>query len=236
LRLLTGSGLPGPRARKDLAILGRAAEAYLAEKILAAFLGLLLPVLIAGMLAAAGHSVSPALPAIAVVACAAGGFFLPDAALHSQAIVARRDFRHALAGFLDLAEAALAGGAGIERALSQAADTGTGPAFHALRKALATANITARSAHDALTQLGNELGVTELVETAGAFTLAGTEGSKIRTSLATKADSLREHDLADTEANAAAATERMAAPLVLTFAGFLLILAYPATMHVMGAL
>jgi len=75
--------------------------------------------------------------------------------------------------------------------------------------------------------------VAELTELAASLTLAGTEGAKVRASLAAKATSLRNRQLADAETTAQAATERMSLPLVLLFAGFLLLIGYPAVVHVL---
>jgi hypothetical protein len=58
--------------------------------------------------------------------------------------------------------------------------------------------------------------------------LAGTEGARVRDSLAVKASSLRDHALAEAEAEAQATTERMALPLVMLFLGFLILIGYPA--------
>ena len=66
--------------------------------------------------------------------------------------------------------------------------------------------------------------------------LAGTEGARVRASLAAKAASLRTHELAEAETADQAATERMSLPVVLLFAGFLLFLGYPAVEKVLTGL
>ena len=66
--------------------------------------------------------------------------------------------------------------------------------------------------------------------------LAGTEGAKVRASLAAKAASLRTHELAEAETADQAATERMSLPVVLLFAGFLLFLGFPAVEKVLTGL
>ena len=73
-------------------------------------------------------------------------------------------------------------------------------------------------------------------ELAASITLAGTEGAKVKTSLAAKAATLRAHQLAAAESQAQAATERMSLPLVLLFAGFLLLVGFPAIVHVLTGL
>ncbi|TDD67231.1 secretion system protein [Actinomadura darangshiensis] len=230
--VLAGVGLPGASMRADLEMLGRPAEQLLAEKATAAAAGLLLPPTAAGMVSAAGIPVSWQAPLWASLLLATAGFFVPDAAARFEAARCRAQFRQALSAFLDLVVIALAGGAGIEAALAYSASTGTGWPFDRIRQALETARLTRRPPWYSLGELGNELGISELVELASNVALAGTEGAKVRASLATKAAALRTHQLADAEAKAQAATERLSLPVVLLFAGFLILLGYPAFAHV----
>ncbi|MEV6445141.1 hypothetical protein [Amycolatopsis sp. NPDC051716] len=98
---------------------------------------------------------------------------------------------------------------------------------HPAAGALDAAQLTRTTPWSTLRRLGEELDITELAELAASISLAGTEGAKIRTSLAAKAKALRTHLVADAEADAQAATERMALPVTLLFLGFLGFIAYP---------
>jgi tight adherence protein C len=69
---------------------------------------------------------------------------------------------------------------------------------------------------------------------AASVSLAGTEGAKVRTSLAAKAGALRTHQITDAEGNATA--ERMSLPVMLLFLGFLAFIAYPALTQVLSGL
>lgn len=214
--------------RSDLAVTGTPADRHLADKVALAVFGLALPAA-AGFLAAfGGLSVPVAAPVWASLALGAAGFVLPDALLRGRAAERRRDFRHGLGSFLDLLVVSLAGGAGVESALEDAADIGSGWAFARLRHALAAARVRRETPWKALRELGEELGIAELVELAASVSLAGTEGARVRASLVAKARSLRAHALAEAKAEAHAATERMSLPLVLLFAGFLVFIGYPA--------
>ena len=113
------------------------------------------------------------------------------------------------------------------------AAAGRGWAFTQIRAALDTARLTRRPPWEALGQLGAEAGISELTELAGSLALAGTEGAKVRASLTAKAAAIRGRQLADAETTAQAATERMSLPLVLLFAGFLLLIGFPAVVHVL---
>jgi Flp pilus assembly protein TadB len=221
-RVLTG------RNRADLTVLDRDPTSHLAEKLTAAMVGFLLPPVLAVGLAATGSPLPWGVPAVFAVGLAAAGFLAPDRAAHTDAEAARRALRAAFAAFLDLATIALAGGAGLEEALDDAANAGTGPAYTKLRHAVDHAVLTGRPIWEPLIALGETHGVTELVETAAAVALAGTEGARIRATLTQKATTLRLRQLTAAEADATAATERMSLPVVLLFVGFLILIGYPA--------
>jgi tight adherence protein C len=78
--------------------------------------------------------------------------------------------------------------------------------------------------------------VPELTELAASLSLAGTEGARVRESLAVKATSLRDHALAEAEADAQSTTEKMAVPVVMLFLGFLLLIGYPAASAIMSTI
>jgi tight adherence protein C len=63
---------------------------------------------------------------------------------------------------------------------------------------------------------------------AASIGLAGTEGARVRASLQARAVALRGRQLADAEAAAESATERMSLPVVTMATGFLLFIGYPA--------
>lgn len=230
--LLAGIGLPTPAVRRDLAVLGRPAERQLAEQATAAVAGLLLAPATAGLLTADGLRLPWQLPAVAALVLGIAGFAVPGLAVRREAASRRADARHALAAFLDLVTISIAGGAGVEAALTYAAATGTGWAFGQIRSALEAAALTRRPPWETLGQLGDELGVPEMGEMAASVTLAGTEGARIKSSLSAKAAALRTRELAAAEAAAEAATEQMSLPLVLLFAAFIILIGYPAIVHV----
>jgi Flp pilus assembly protein TadB len=231
--VVAGSGIGLSRLRKDLVVTGRSLERHLGEKVGLAIFGALLAPATAAALALGGAALPLAVPVWASLVLGLGGFFVPDLGVRAEAAARRRDFRHALGSFLDLVVIALAGGGGVEGALGDAAGIGRGWAFAQLRTALATARVRRETPWAALGRLGGELGVPELVELAASVGLAGTEGAKVRASLAAKAESLRAHQLAEAEGEAQAATERMSLPVVLLFAGFLIFIGYPAIARVL---
>lgn len=235
-RAAQGAGLVTQRLQHDLRIVDRSLERHAFDKALLAGAGFILPVLMGAALHAAGVGVSPAVGLIVALGLAVGGFVIPDLNLRSEVASRQRDFSFALGAYLELVTVILAGGAGVETALTDAASAGDGPAFVELRRCLATCRLTGHTPWDAFAQLGEEIGVPALAELAASVSLAGEQGAKVRASLTAKAESLRAHELAATEAAAQAATERMALPLVMLLFGFVLFIGYPAVARVLTSL
>jgi len=167
---------------------------------------------------------------------AAIGFATPTLKVRAAAARRRGDAQHAVSSFLNLVVVSLAGGAGVEQALSDSAHCGTGPTYRDIGYALEHARLARIPAWDTLTALGDRLGVPPLNQLAATVGLAGTEGAKVRDSLRSRAHSLTTSRLTETEAHASAATERMSLPVVALFAGFLLFLGYPAVAAVTSGL
>ncbi|UJW32627.1 secretion system protein [Saccharothrix sp. AJ9571] len=233
---LRAVGLPGTKLERDLRLVGRGRDTHLAAKALLAMAGLLTPWLLQASLVLVGGAPSLELPLVAGFALAALGFVVPDVQVRARAARQRRQFRSALSTFLDLVWITLAGGSGVESALLAAAAVGQGPSFGLLRQALQNSQLVRSTPWHNLRQLGEELDIAELSELAASISLAGTEGARVRASLAAKAQALRVHQVTDAEAEAQAATERMALPVTLLFLGFLGFIAYPAVTQVLNGL
>jgi Flp pilus assembly protein TadB len=233
-RTLTNLGLRLDSLEPDLRLVGRSLEQHLGQKVLVGFFGLALPQITMLMLQLAGMHVGVTIPLVVSLGLGILFFFVPDLTLRSEANDRRDSFRHALSSFLDLVVISLAGGAGVESALRDAASIGRGWAFAQLRAALEGANLTGETPWAAMARLGEDLGINELAELSASVSLAGTEGAKVRESLAVKAGSLRDHALADAESEAQASTERMAMPVVMLFIGFLILIGYPAMATILG--
>ena len=234
--VLRAAGLPGAKLRADLRIAGRSVDAHLSAKALLAVAGLLAPWLVQLVLTLAGLTVAGEVPTLAALVLAPLGFVTPDLDVRARGTRLRREFRAALSAFLDLVSISLAGGSGVEAALSDAAAIGRGPAFEQIRRALQTAQLNRTTPWSALHRLGDDLDIAALTELAASLSLAGTEGARIRASLSAKAQTLRTHQMTEAEADAHAATERMALPVTLLFLGFLTFIAYPALLGVLNGL
>jgi tight adherence protein C len=214
--------------RRDLRVLERPLDTHIAQKLLFAVAGGALAVLTTMAMQLTGTRVSFLVPVWALLVVSGLAWFVPDLALRAEAERRRRSFRHAVGAFLDLVAISLAGGTGIEGALHGAVTLGHGWGFTRLGEALDHARLAGQTPWVALARVGEDLGVSELRELAASLELAGHEGAKVRQSLAAKAASVRLHQLAEIETEAAQATERMVLPIGLLFAGFVLFIGYPA--------
>jgi tight adherence protein C len=233
LELLTALGIRTPRREQQLALAGITPEAWARDKLIGATGGLAVPLLVWTALTTIGIQV-PAAAGLLALAGGVAGWFLPDLKLKEQLEQRRKAFQYALSAYLDLVNVILAGGGGIETALVAAADAGDGWAFARLRHALHRAQRINQPLWTAFDDLGAELGVAELRDLASSIGLAGAQGARIRASLAVKADTLRSHQIAETEAAAEATTERMNLPTAVLLLGFLIFIVFPAVTAITG--
>ena len=231
-RTIEAAGVDLGRYRNDLRLVDRTTDRHALDKIVGGIAGLLVPNLVGIALVTMGIGPPLGLVAVLSIGTAVVGFLMPDFLLRDEAEKRRRAFRHALSSYLDLVNVLLAGGAGIETALYAAADAGDGWGYQTIRNALRRARLTGQSPWDTFGVLAADLGINELAELAANVSLAGSHGARIRASLAAKADTLRGHQVAETEAAAEAATERMTVPVAVLLLGFLLFIAYPAVIQI----
>ena len=227
-RLGETAGMDFGTLRADLALMGRPLDAHMGAKALFALGGLLLPGIWSAGAALAGISAPvPAAVAVSLV-LAVAGYVVPDAILRSEAAARRRTFRQAFGSFLDLVVIGIHGGSGVEAALMDAARVGRGWAFAALESTLEATDFSGQTPWAALQRLGDDLAVPELAELAASISLAGTSGARVGASVAAKATAIREREIAEAEAKAEAATERLAVPTVMMMAGFVVLIGFPA--------
>lgn len=232
--LLARAGVGLDTLACDLRVVGRTSDRHAVYKLAGALAGLAAPALLAAGLGAAGTPLPLPLSAGLAAGLAAGGFLLPDALLRGQATARRRDLRFALSSYLDLVHVLLAAGTGVETALRDAAGAGRGWAFRQLTVALDRAQLAGESPWRAFHRLGSDLDLPDLREVASGLALAGARGARLKASLAARARALRARDLAEMEAQAEAATERMSLPTVVLVVGFIVFVGFPAAHTILG--
>lgn len=234
--VLEGFGLDLGDLSADAYITETSLDAHVGSKITSASLPVLFVGLIVLLLALAGIVVPIGIALGLSIVLAVAGFWGPDLTLRRAAEERRRAFSLAFGSYLDLVAISLAGGMGTEAALVEAARVGDSWTFRLLRRAIDVAQIEGATLWQTLGRLGDDLAVPALSELAASVALAGSEGAKVRNSIAIKADTLRSLELAQAESEAQAATERMAVPTAMLLFGFVLLIGFPAVITVIGGL
>jgi len=235
LRLASSARVKGLFERElgiRLALTETTPEELLARLLVCAGLGLVLPVLACLAIVAAGVQVRVSIFLATALFLGSGGALVPIAELNAQAKRGGRHARRVICSFLDLVVLGLAGGMGIESALFTAAQVGENVMSRRLVAALSLSRDTGEPPWEALARLGRTLGIAELSELAATAGLAGMEGAKVRGTLAAKAASIRRHELADSEAEANALTEKLFIPGTFLLVGFLIFIGYPAFIRI----
>lgn len=229
-RVLSRAGLIDQgQLGSSLRVVGKTVEQHAFEKLTRGLLGVCVAVLAGRALITFGAQVSGSAVAAAAITLGLFGFFQPDIELPAKVKARRVSFRAHLSSYLDVVSIILAGGGGLETALSRAASAGEGWPFEELREALRRARYERTSPWDEFDRLGQDLGVDDLCQLAASAQMAGNHGARIRTSLRAKAESMRAEQAAAAEAHAESATERMIVPVVFLFLGMLAFIAFAAT-------
>jgi len=214
--------------RADLAILDRSWEAFLTTKIGLAAYGFVFVPLVYGLLWAVGMHLNFLVPLWLTLLAAAGFFVLPDLEARQKAKERREDFRRVVSAYLDLVAMNLAGGRGLPEALMSAAEISDGWAVRRIRNTLSDARLSGQTQWAALGGLGLAVGIEELVDLGNALALTADDGAKIRTSLASRAQTMRRRELSEIEGKAGQKSQSMLVAQVLLCTGFLVFLIYPA--------
>jgi Flp pilus assembly protein TadB len=214
----------------DLKVMGRTRPEHVLHRLrtMAFHAGTIVVIWAMPMLAGSRPLTSPLMLTTGVGAAAVFGWVATDQQLKRAATQRRTDFDNALVTWLGLVTILIAGGAGLQQALTDAANQGDGWAFQLLRRTLQTATLRSANPWDQLRDVGSEHDLQSLVDVSATMQLAGHAGAHVRQSLLTKARSLRHHQTATAERDANAKTTAMAGPTGLMVAGFVILLLYPA--------
>lgn len=221
-------GRTSARLAADLTVLGRTPARHTLDQLGYAAIFIAMVAVPAVVLPVAGVAV-PIVPWIAfAVGLGACGWWYPELEVRSKAIAARRSWSQALTVYVDVVGISLAGGAGVEDALTVAAAAGTGQRFAELQDTIRVAQARRQKLWHALDELGASSDISALRELAAAVDLAAESGSRIRETLLAKAGAMRVRQLTDAEADAQKASETMGiAPALMAVAAVVLI-GYPA--------
>lgn len=229
-------GWVSARVRQDLRVVQTSVGQLITSSLRAAVAFGALSGLLVLILAFAGLPIAPAFAVPTAVLGAAAGALVPLYSVKQQAEDRRAAARLALPGLLDLGGILLAAGNSLESALRTAASSRDDWLHRELRESLYSAALTRQPAADAVRELGIRYDLPDVTQLGDGLTMAEREGASMRQSLAARAKSLRERQLADAEAKAGSATEGMSFPLVAFVVGFVLLIGYPAVVGLSAGL
>jgi tight adherence protein C len=220
--------------RQDLALTGKTFDAVMGAKVVAGVGGFLISLLMmVALQLTVGLPLPPGTPLVLALLVAVVFFFLPDLEARSAATRRRRDFRRALGSYLDLVALEMAGSAAPAEALPNAARVGTGWPLALLRDTLFRATRSGRNAWDALTELGERVGVAELRDLASLIRLVSHDGARVRQTLTARAATMRRRELAEAEGLAGKRDQSMRLAQILIGFGFVVFIGYPAVINVL---
>jgi Flp pilus assembly protein TadB len=218
--------------RADLAIMERSWQQFLATKVGLGATGFLFGPLVFGAAALLGLHLTPIVPLWLALTFGGLFFILPDLEVRREAAAKRDDMRRVVAAYLDLVSMNLAGGRGLPEALMTAAEVGDGWALRRIRDCLTDARLTGVSQWTALGRLGTDLGIKELTDLGSALTLVADDGAKVRSSLSSRAETMRHRELAEMEGKAGARSQSMLVAQLLLCTGFMIFILYPAVTQI----
>jgi Flp pilus assembly protein TadB len=147
--------------------------------------------------------------------------------VRSQARQRRRDFRYAFTSYLQLVVLEREAGAALNAALENPAKITEGWPFRRVHEALTRARHAQQQPWRALAQLGEEIGVRDLIDLAHTAEIAGSEGAKMHDVLVAKITSMRHEASAAARAEANSRTTAMWVPTSLLMLGFVILVGFP---------
>lgn len=232
---LARRGITFTTLRQDLSLTGNTVEWALGRKLLAGTAGFLL-VAVTAVALQVTTAWSPPSGVTVVLALGAGigCSFLTDLEARRHAAARRQEFRRALSAYLDLVALEMAGSAAPAEALPNAARVGAGWPMALLRDTLWRANLSGVDQWDALTVLGERIGVTELRDLGTLVRLVGRDGARVRQTLTARAATMRRRELAEAEGLAGQKDQSMRLAQVLIGFGFIVFISYPAIVAVLA--
>lgn len=208
------SGLAvGDDTRRRLRMVGSSVDRHIGHKVLAGFVGLLLPALVSGWLGWLTGATSP-LPALLALGGGVIGFLLPDLMLRQRDRAVTEDATEALLTFFDLVTLERLANRSGTQALRAAAAVSEVTVFQAIGDALERARLEQRAPYDELQRLGADLELPALVDVADVMRL-DEAGAALSDALRARVKELRDAHLTRMKLRAAEVSERMGVLMVV---------------------
>jgi tight adherence protein C len=201
------------RTRAALRLEGRTIAAFYGDKAALAVTGCILPILL-GFVLRYVFGLPGFVPAVAAVAGAAIGFFVPDLQLRRSTNSAQSSAVESLLTFIDLVTLERLANASATEALHNAARVSDAPLFVQMRTALERARLEQHSPYGELRRLADELALPELNDVADVMQL-DESGAALSGALRARVRELRDAHLAREQIAASAAAEGMTVYMTL---------------------
>jgi tight adherence protein C len=219
------------RQRRALRLQDKSIAEFYADKAVMAIIGAVLPGLAGcAFVYLTGH-LSP-VPAIAVVAGAVSGFFVPDLLLRRKAQNVWVGATEALLVYIDLVTLERLTNASATQALHNAAALSDVPLFVHIRTALERARLEQQSPYAELRRLSDQLKLPELADIADVMQLDET-GAALSGTLRARVRELRDAHLTREQMKASAAAEGMTIYMTLPAVIFGLIFLIAAMLRIL---
>jgi tight adherence protein C len=218
--------------RRALRLQDKAIAEFYADKAVMAIIGAVLPGLAGVAFTYLTGALSP-IPAIAAVAGAVIGFFIPDLLLGRTTDNAHTGAAEALLVYIDLVTLERLTNASATQALSNAAALSDVPLFVQIRTALERARLEQQSPYAELRRLSDELRLPELADIADVMQLDET-GAALSGTLRARVRELRDAHLTREQIKASAAAEGMTIYMTLPALIFGLIFLVAAMLRILA--
>jgi tight adherence protein C len=218
--------------RRALRLQDKAIAEFYADKAVMAIIGAVLPGLVGVAITYLTGRLSP-IPAIAALAGAVIGFFIPDLLLRRTTNNARTGAAEALLVYIDLVTLERLTNASATQALHNAAALSGVPLFVQIRTALERARLEQQSPYAELRRLSDELKLPELADIADVMQLDET-GAALSGTLRARVRELRDAHLTREQIKASAAAEGMTIYMTLPALIFGLIFLVAAMLRILA--
>ena len=219
--------------RQDLALTGQRLDQLMGRKTVAGAGGLVIGLLALGFVQYGAQLALPAGTPLAVGLIAGTAlFFAPDVDVRKAARRRRAEFVADLSVYLELVSLEMAGYAAAEAALPQAARHGGTWSMLLIRDTLLRARLAGQDSWDALTDLGERIGVDDLRELGSLIRNVADDGAQVRHTLSARAASMRRARLAAALGEAEQRTQSMRLAQLLIAFGFMVFVGYPAFVNI----
>lgn len=186
--------LPSTAAFEDLEAVGMTSTALYGTKALLALLGASISVLYATAEALLGQP-SIVMPTFLGLACAAGGWVLPDLMVKSRAAVSRERFARTVTSYYDLVTLMRLSGATVPDSITTPAQIGECALFTRIRGTLTRQQLEHKSPWDGLLELAEDINLPELRDLGDLMAMSGARGTPAAAILRAKARDIRSERL-----------------------------------------